>query len=77
MNKALEHAIDKVLRLPEAQQEVAAEMLEQIALGTAAPHTLSDEERARVDEAFARARRGEFASDTDVDSIIRRPWRGD
>jgi hypothetical protein len=33
MNKALEDALSKVLRLPEQKQEVAAELLEQLTAG--------------------------------------------
>jgi hypothetical protein len=76
MNKALEHAIIKVLRLPDAQQEIAAELLEQVAAGSAEVHMLGDDERTIVQEALLRAQRGEFASDDEVDAALRRPWRG-
>jgi len=73
MNKALENALAKVLRLPEQKQEVAAELLEQLTAGET-PYPLSDEERAAVREALERARRGEFAADEDVERALRRPW---
>jgi hypothetical protein len=74
MIKPLEEAIGKVLRLPEDKQEVAAELLEQLAQGEAAPYALSPDERAAVREALARAAQGGFADDADVDATLRRPW---
>jgi hypothetical protein len=73
MLKGLEDALAKVLRLPEDKQEVAAELLEQLASGSD-PYALSDEERAIVRDALARARRGELASDEQVEATLRRPW---
>lgn len=52
MNKALEVALAKVLRLPEHKQEVAAELLEQLSAGETSVYPLSDEERAVVREAL-------------------------
>jgi len=72
MNKALEDALAKVLRLPE--QEIAAELLEQLTAGTQGVYPLSDDERAAVREALARARANAFASDEEVRAALRRPW---
>jgi hypothetical protein len=74
MNKALETALAKVLRLPESKQEIAAELLEQLTASDAPDYPLSDDERAVVRNALARARRFEFASDADVERALRRPW---
>jgi hypothetical protein len=74
MNKALEDALAKVLRLPEHKQEVAAELLEQLTAGETSVYPLSDEERAVVRQAFDRARRGEFAAAEDVERVLHRPW---
>jgi hypothetical protein len=74
MIKVLEDALGKVLRLPEAQQEIAAELLEQLAADDSQPYLLSADERRVVTEALARAERGEFAADADVDAVLRRPW---
>ncbi len=76
MNKALEHALGKVLRLPQDQQDVAAELLEQVAAAAAGPYELSEDERSTVESALARARSGEFASEAEVDAMLRRPWSG-
>ena len=74
MIKMLEDALGKVLRLPEAKQEIAAELLEQLAADEGEPHLLSAEERRIVREALARAEHGEFAEDAEVDAVLRRPW---
>jgi hypothetical protein len=76
MNKALERALGKVLRLPQDQQDIAAELLEQVAAAASGPYELSDDERTIVQTALTRANRGEFASDEAVTSVLRRPWRG-
>lgn len=74
MIKPLEDALGKVLRLPEDKQEIAAELLEQLAQSDGAPYPLSPEERSAVQEALARAERGEFADSDAVDATLRRPW---
>jgi len=35
---------------------------------------LSDEERAILEPALERAKRGEFASDAEVDEVLKKPW---
>lgn len=75
MIKALEDALAKVLRLPERQQEIAAELLEQLSAGDEPVYPLSSEERAAVREALARARRGEYAADDQVERVLLRPWK--
>jgi hypothetical protein len=74
MIKVLEDALGKVLRLPKAQQQIAAELLEQLTADNGQPYQLSVDERRVVTEALARAERGEFAADADVDAVLRRPW---
>jgi hypothetical protein len=74
MIKPLEDALGKVLRLPKDKQAVAAELLEQLAQGDAAPYPLSPDERTAVREALARATQGGFADEADVDATLRRPW---
>lgn len=63
-----------MLRLPEAKHEIAAELLEQLTADDGETYLLSAEERGVVREALARAERGEFASDADVEAVLRRPW---
>jgi DNA-binding MarR family transcriptional regulator len=74
MNKALEDALAKVLRLPEQKQELAAELLEQLTASEASVYPLSDAERAAVREALARARADAFGPDDDVRAALHRPW---
>jgi hypothetical protein len=74
MNKALEDALAKVLRLPEQEQEVAAELLELLTAGEQGAYPLSNDERAAVREALARARANAFASDEEVRAALHRPW---
>ena len=75
MIKALEDALAKVLRLPEQKQEIAAELLEQLTVGEQPVYPLSDEDRSAVREALARARRGEFAADDQVERALFRTWK--
>jgi hypothetical protein len=74
MIKPLEEAIGKILRLSDDKQELAAELLEQLAQSEGAPYALSPDERNAVQEALTSARRGEFAEDEAVDAVLRRPW---
>lgn len=74
MIKPLADALGKVLRLPKEKQEVAAELLEQLAQSDEAPYPLSPDERNAVREALARAERGEFADEAQVNAVLRRPW---
>jgi len=39
-----------------------------------APYDLSDEERAVLEPALERAKRGDFASDEEVNEAINKPW---
>jgi ABC-type nitrate/sulfonate/bicarbonate transport system substrate-binding protein len=73
MIKALEQAIQKVRALPEEKQQLAAELLEELAADVA-PYNLSPEERDAVRDGLAQADRGEFASDADVEKLLRRSW---
>jgi hypothetical protein len=71
MIKALEQAIAKVRALPEEKQQLAADLLEDLA-AVEEPYLLSEAERAIVLPALERARRGEFASDADVAALWRK-----
>jgi len=68
----LETLFAKVRALPKARQELAVEALSEIADGET--YDLSDEERAVLEPALERAKRGEFASDADVDQVLNKPW---
>jgi len=75
MIKVLEDAIEKVKRLPRERQAYAAHVLEEIAAeGDDVVHRLSDDERRLVREGLAELDRGEYASEKDVDAVLRKPW---
>jgi len=69
----LQTLFTKLRTLPRARQELAVEALSEIA--EEEPYNLSDDERAAVEPALERAKRGEFASDADVDEAFNKRWR--
>jgi hypothetical protein len=68
----LETLFAKVRTLPKARQELAVEALSEIADEEA--YILSDDERAVLESALQRAKRGEFAAHTDIDEVFNKPW---
>jgi hypothetical protein len=70
MIKVLEQAIEKLKRLPEEQQEYAAQVLEQIAEASEGVYSLSDEERRLVREGLDELDRGEAASEAEVRAVV-------
>jgi hypothetical protein len=68
----LERLFTKVRALPKARQELAIAALSEIA--DEETYTLSDDERAVLDSALERAKRGEFASPADIDEVLNKPW---
>ena len=74
MNKTLETALAEIARLPEAEQEEAAELLRLFAEHRRTPYALDKKERAAVREALAQIREGRLAASADVDAVLRQPW---
>jgi hypothetical protein len=72
MTKLLQEAIERVLQLPEAVQDEAAEILLSVASKRAEPVYLDDETRKAVREGKAQASRGEFASDDEMAAFFKR-----
>ena len=68
----LENLFAKVRALPRARQELAVEALSEIA--EVETYKFSDEERAVLEPALDRAKRGEFAPDADIDEALNKPW---
>ena len=64
----LETLFAKVRALPKGRQELAIEALSEIT--DEQEYKLSDDERAVLDPALARAKRGEFAADADVREVL-------
>jgi predicted transcriptional regulator len=67
MTKLLEEAIARIRRLPDADQDEAAEILLTLA---SKPAPLDDATRAAIREGRAQARRGEFARDEEIDRLF-------
>jgi hypothetical protein len=73
MTKLLERAIAKVRELPEQDQDVLGAMI--LALADELPDgvdSLDDDTRAAIREGLEQARRGEFATDDEIDALWRR-----
>ena len=68
----LEALFAKVRLLPKERQEFVAMALEEITEEDV--YVLSDEERAILEPALERAKRGEFASEAEVDKLLNKPW---
>ncbi len=72
-SKNMRRALDAVRTLsPDQQDLLAAELMEHTRLLTLPPTSLSPEERAELEAALAAARRGEFASEADVNAMYAR-----
>lgn len=73
MTKLLDEAIAKVRALPEEDQERAAESLMVFAeLAKQGAYKLSAEERALIEASRAQVRRGELATDAEVEAAYAR-----
>jgi len=73
MTKVLDQAIAKVRELPEEEQERVAESLMVFAeLAKQGVYKLSLKERAALEASKAQVRRGEFATDEEVEAAYAR-----
>jgi hypothetical protein len=72
MTKLLEQAIASVQKLPEAEQDEAAEVLLSLVSRFREPVRLDDETRAAIREGSEQARRGEFVSDDEMAEFFKR-----
>jgi hypothetical protein len=73
MTKLLDEAIAKLRELPEEEQERAAESLLRFAeLAKEGAYKLSDDERTAIEASKAAVRRGEFATDAEVEAAYAR-----
>ena len=68
----LEVLFAKVRALPADRQELALQVLTEVVEEEV--YVLSDEERAVLEPALERAKRGEFATDAEVDEVLNKPW---
>ncbi len=69
MTKLMQKAVETISILPEDRQDELARMLIHAAVQGANPYVLTAEERSAVEGGLAEARRGEFASDQEVDAV--------
>jgi len=72
MTKMLDEAIKRVRELPDNDQDAAAEILMSIAAKRGPPVELDDETRQAIQEGRDQARRGDFASDEEVNAFFDR-----
>ncbi len=72
MIKALEDAISKVRSLPDDKQQLAAQILEELAADR--PALLAPDERDAIFEGMAQADEGAFASPAEVEKLLHRRW---
>ena len=72
IDEKLERLFAKVRSLPPDRQKLAIEALSEITEDGV--YFLTDEARAALEPALERARRGEFASDAEVDEVLNKPW---
>ena len=69
MTKLLEQAIAEVRKLPDADQDMAAEMLLSLARRDESRYRLTFEQIEEVKLAMAEADRGEFATDEEMSAL--------
>jgi predicted transcriptional regulator len=72
MTKLLEQAIEKIREMPDADQDLAAEMLLSIAAKKDEPVPLDEETRAAIRQGIEQADRGEFVSDEEMAAFFAR-----
>jgi hypothetical protein len=72
MTKLLDQALEAVRRLPpDSQDEIAKAMLV-LSEGDAEPEAIDSAHLSAVLEGLAQAKRGEFATETELEAIFRR-----
>lgn len=72
MTKLLDDALDAVRRLPADSQDEIARLLLRLARGEEEPEPIDPDHLPAVLEGLAQIRRGEFASDEEVEAAFRR-----
>jgi predicted transcriptional regulator len=72
MTKLLEQVIEKLKKLPEAEQDETAELLLNLIARRHEPIELDADTRAAVEEGLAQVERGEAVSQEEMDAFFRR-----
>ena len=73
MTQLLEQVVEAVRKLPQEMQDAAAKVLLDFCFGRKVQlDELDEETRAAIEEGFAQADRGEFASDEEMKALFDR-----
>jgi hypothetical protein len=72
MTKLLNEAFEKIAKLPPERQDELAALLLQLIEDKALEFELTPDQEGELKEAIARADRGEFASQAEVDAVFRK-----
>lgn len=67
--------LERVRTWPNERQEDLARIALQLEQQDVAPIAEDEATKAAIAEGLAQARRGEFASDEQVEAVLKRPWR--
>jgi predicted transcriptional regulator len=72
MTKLLEQALERLRKLPEADQDEAADFLFNFMASSDEPEELDDDTRAAIEEGLAQVERGEVVSEEEMAEFFRR-----
>jgi|SoiMethySBSTD1v2_1073268.scaffolds.fasta_scaffold03830_4 predicted transcriptional regulator len=72
MTKLLEQVIEKLRKLPEAEQDEAAELLLNLVARRYEPIELDADTRSAVEEGLAQVERGDVVSEDEMEAFFRR-----
>ena len=72
MTKLLEQVIEKLRKLPEAEQDEAAELLLNLVARRYQPIELDADTRSAVEEGLAQVERGDVVSEEEMEAFFRR-----
>ncbi len=72
MTKLLEQVIEKLRKLPEAEQDEAAELLLNLVARRYQPIELDADTRSAVEEGLAQVERGDVVSEEEMGAFFRR-----
>ena len=72
MTKLLEQVIEKLRKLPEAEQDEAAELLLNLVARRCEPIELDADTRSAVEEGLAQVERGDVVSEDEMEAFFRR-----
>ncbi|MBI5470670.1 hypothetical protein HY968_05150 [Candidatus Kaiserbacteria bacterium] len=65
---------ERIALLSKKARDELAQTIDEIGARHGGVYQLSPEENAAVEEGLAQADRGEFASEKEVDAVLRKPW---